>query len=219
MRHYCYREVLPFAAMVAVECCNVGTNILFKVATLKGMSYYVFLAYSYANFVLLPFLFIFRSSAVFPSFKFPLILPFKKKKRFPLISRICLLGFIGFFSQLIEYKDIEYISPTLASAISNLRRAFAFILAIGPTVFSSASTVSLQWAMGSSPSNWFMGGLLLAAEYLLLSVWYIIQTQVMKIYPAEFTAIFLHNVCGTIISIPVCLAAEPNLSYWILKQV
>ncbi|GLT97310.1 hypothetical protein SLE2022_148820 [Rubroshorea leprosula] len=131
--HLGSREVLPFAAMVAVECCNVGTNILFKVATLKGLSYYVFLACSCANFVLLPFLFIFPSSAVFPSFKFPLI------------STICLLGFIGFFAQLIGYKDMEHISPALASAISNLTPVFAFILAIVFRMEIVALRVSNYW--------------------------------------------------------------------------
>ncbi|GLT33294.1 hypothetical protein SLA2020_078960 [Shorea laevis] len=241
-RGYCYREVLPFVAMVAVECLNVVINILFKAANLKGMNFYVFIAYAYtiANFVLLPFLFIFRSSAGLPSFKFPLI------------SRICLLGFIGVFGQILGYKGVEYSSPTLASAISNLTPAFTFIIAIifrmekvafrnsstqakiigtiisisgalvvvlykGPTVSSSVSSVSLQWPLGTSLSNWVIGGLFLAADYLFLSVWYIVQTQVMKIYPAEFMVTFLYNICGTIISVPVCFIAEPNLSSWILR--
>ncbi|GLT35481.1 hypothetical protein SLA2020_099300 [Shorea laevis] len=243
-RRYWYREMLPFAAMVAAECSNVGTNILFKAATLKGMSYYVFVAYSFAisNFLLLPFVFISRSSSsvVLPSFSFPLI------------SRICLLGFIGFFGQILGYKGIENTSPTLASAISNLRPAFTFILAFifrmerlvfrssstqakvigtmvsisgalvvlfykGPTVFSFASSVSLKWPLGSSQSNWLIGGLLLVAENFLFSIGYIVQAQVMKIYPAEFNVVFLLNLFGTIVSVPVCLIAEPNLSSWILR--
>ncbi|GKU96967.1 hypothetical protein SLEP1_g10147 [Rubroshorea leprosula] len=41
-------EVLPFAAMVGAECSTVGLNILFKAATLRGMSYNIFNAYSFA---------------------------------------------------------------------------------------------------------------------------------------------------------------------------
>ncbi|GLU11226.1 hypothetical protein SLE2022_279860 [Rubroshorea leprosula] len=242
-RRYCYSEVLPFAAMVGAECSTVGLNILFKAATLRGMSYNIFNAYSFAisTLVLIPFLFIFPSSAVLPSF------------RFPLISRICLLAFIGSFGQILGYKGIEYSSPTLASSISNLTPAFTFILAIifrmekvafrssstqakmigtivsisgafvavlykGPTVFSSAPPVLLQWHLGSSSlSNWLIGGLLLVAQYLLFSIWYIVQTQVMKMYPAEFTVVFLYNLFATVMCMPVCLIAEPNLSSWILS--
>ena len=51
-------------AIVAVECTGIGLNILFKAATLKGISYYVFITYSYAinTLVLLPFPFIFHRS-------------------------------------------------------------------------------------------------------------------------------------------------------------
>lgn len=59
----CYRDVLPFSAMVAVECTNVGVNVLFKAATQKGLSYFVFIAYSFAVstlVLLLPLPFVFR---------------------------------------------------------------------------------------------------------------------------------------------------------------
>jgi len=59
---YYYKDVLPFSAMVAAECTNVGLNTLFKAATLRGLSYYVFIFYSYAiaTLLLLPLPFIFR---------------------------------------------------------------------------------------------------------------------------------------------------------------
>lgn len=44
----CYRDALPFMAMVTMECANVGLNTLFKAATLRGMSYHVFVVYSYS---------------------------------------------------------------------------------------------------------------------------------------------------------------------------
>lgn len=61
---YCYRDVLPFVAMATVECTGVGLITLFKAATLNGMSYHVFVVYSYAvaAFVLLPAPFISQRS-------------------------------------------------------------------------------------------------------------------------------------------------------------
>lgn len=51
-----YKEVLPFTAMVTMECINVGLNTLYKAATNKGMSNHVFVVYSYglAALLLLP---------------------------------------------------------------------------------------------------------------------------------------------------------------------
>ena len=55
------KEVVSFTAMAVVECINVSLNTLYKAATLKGLSYFVFVTYSYAfgALVLLPFIFIF----------------------------------------------------------------------------------------------------------------------------------------------------------------
>jgi len=53
---YFTRDVVPFAAMFAVECATVGSNTLFKAATLRGLSFYVFVFYSYivSTLLLLP---------------------------------------------------------------------------------------------------------------------------------------------------------------------
>lgn len=53
---YFCRDVVPFAAMIAVECAMVGSYTLFKAATLRELSFYVFFFYSYvvATLVLLP---------------------------------------------------------------------------------------------------------------------------------------------------------------------
>ncbi|KAL4653533.1 hypothetical protein ACB092_01G310600 [Castanea dentata] len=243
---YFCKDALPFLAMVAAECTNVGLNTLFKAATLRGLSYYVFIFFSYAiaTLLLLPLPFIFRQRGL-PTFKLSLL------------YRIFLLGVIGFLAQLCSYKGIEYSSPTLASAISNLVPAFTFILAVifrmeiialrssitqakimgtivsisgalvvlfykGPTIISASSqspSLSLHSPPGSSQDNWdwVIGGLLLTAEYLLLPIWYIVQSQVMKMYPAELIIVLLNNVCGTIVSAPVCLIAEGNLSAWRLR--
>ncbi|XP_031741939.1 WAT1-related protein At3g28050 isoform X2 [Cucumis sativus] len=112
--------VLPFPAMMAMECINVGLNTLFKAATAAGMSHHVFVVYSYsfAALLLLPSPFISRTSTRLP----PL--------NFSITSKIALLGLIGSCSQIMGYTGINYSSPTLASAISNLVPAFTFILAI-----------------------------------------------------------------------------------------
>lgn len=58
---YFTRDVVPFAAMFAVECTTVGSNTLFKAATIRGLSFYVFVFYSYvvSTLLLLPLSLIF----------------------------------------------------------------------------------------------------------------------------------------------------------------
>ncbi|XP_059670191.1 WAT1-related protein At3g28050-like [Cornus florida] len=118
---YCYRDVLPFTTLVTMECVTVAVNTLFKAATLRGIiSYHVFIAYAYAiaALLLLPSPFFSHRSRVLP----PL--------NFSIICKICLLGLIGYTSTIMGYAGINYSSPTLSSAISNLIPAFTFVLAI-----------------------------------------------------------------------------------------
>ncbi|KAE8721215.1 Nodulin MtN21 /EamA-like transporter family protein, putative isoform 1 [Hibiscus syriacus] len=50
--------------------------------------------------------------------------------KFPLFSRLCLLGIIGVVGNICGSKAVQLGSPTLASAISNLTPAFTFVLAV-----------------------------------------------------------------------------------------
>ncbi|KAL7100753.1 hypothetical protein ACP275_08G014500 [Erythranthe tilingii] len=241
-RRYCYREVLPFSVMVVMECTNVGLNTLFKVATNSGMSRHVFLVYAYgvAALVLLPSPFFSRRSRVLP----PLT--------FSVLWKIVILGVVGYTSQIMGYTGINYGSPTLASAMSNLAPAFTFVLAIifrmekvalsstssrakiigtivsisgafvvtfykGPSV--NAPPISLHQSLqySTSQSNWMIGSLFLSVEYFLVPVWYIIQTHIMKEYPAELTVIFFYTSCVSFLAAIVSFFAEPDSSKWIIK--
>lgn len=238
---YCYKDLVPFGLMVTMECINVALNTLFKAATVKGMSYHVFVVYAYAvaAFVLLPAPFISTRSRVLP--------PLSK----PILCKIGLLGLIGSSSQIMGYTGISYSSPTLSSAISNLVPAFTFLLAIifrmekvaikslssqakvvgtivsisgafivtlyigPPIIIALRSSNSLhQTLKSSSDQSWAIGGLLLTAEYILVPLWYIVQVQIMKVYPNELTVIFYYNLCVSIIAGIVGVISEPNASAW-----
>ncbi|GMN42467.1 hypothetical protein TIFTF001_011671 [Ficus carica] len=244
VRFDCKREVLPLAAMATVECINVSLNTLYKAAAVKGLSYFVFVTYSYAlgSLVLLPILFI------FPRTGLPPLKP-------PIIYRIVLLSLIGYGGNICAFKGIEYSSPTLASAISNLPPAFTFILAVvfrmekldfrssstiaktvgtilsvsgaliailynGPVILSpssSPSSPSLEYPLQTPQTNWVLGGLLLAAFCILVSVWYILQTHVIRLYPAELTVVVLFSLCTSIIAAIVSFVVETNMSAWSLR--
>ncbi|OMO99992.1 putative Auxin-induced protein 5NG4 [Corchorus olitorius] len=85
-RMYWYKDVVPFTAMAALQCANVGLNIVFKAATLKGMSFYIFITYSHAigTILLLPLSFMFPRTTVLPPLKLHIVF------------RLFLLGLIGY---------------------------------------------------------------------------------------------------------------------------
>ncbi|MFQ6647758.1 hypothetical protein Gotur_021008 [Gossypium turneri] len=217
-RRYCYNDVLPLTAMVAIECTNVGLNVLFKKATSKGMSYFIFITYTYAigALLLLPL------SFLFPRF----------------FAQLCAYKGIDYSNPTLA-STIRNLSPALTfilavlfrlervalrssisqakimGTIASISGALLVVLYKGPQVFSSPSPSSTL--LQPSYSNWVIGGILLAVAYLLFSIRYIIQTQVMEIYPAELLVALFYNICGAIISATVSLIAESELSSWMLR--
>ncbi|CAJ2675088.1 unnamed protein product [Trifolium pratense] len=204
---HCYKDVIPFTAMVAIECSNVGVSVLFKAATQMGLSYYVFIAYSYVIstlVLLLPLPFFFKRSRGLP----PL--------NVSLIFRIFLLGVLGMEKVNIRSKSTQ--AKILGSTISILG-ALIVVLYKGPTIIPSSIQPSPPPILNSpisstSESNWVLGGSLIVIEALIIPIWYIVQTNVIKQYPSEIIVVFLYNICGTLVSVPVCLLLESNLSAW-----
>ncbi|KAK7339422.1 hypothetical protein VNO77_20087 [Canavalia gladiata] len=242
-KRVCYKDFLPFGAMVTMECVNVALNTLFKAATLKGMSYHVFVVYAYAvaAILLLPAPFISQRSRALPPLSFSLL------------RKIGLLGLIGCSSQIMGYTGISFSSPTLSSAISNLVPAFTFLLAIifrmekvvvrnsstqakvlgtivsisgafvvtlykgPPIIIAHAPSMSLHQplnTLNSGDRSWAIGGLLLTAEYILVPLWYIVQVQIMKVYPNELTVVFFYNLCVSIMAAIVGIFTERNARAW-----
>ncbi|KAK7841399.1 wat1-related protein [Quercus suber] len=195
-RRYCYKDVLPFSGMVAAECINVGLNILFKASTLKGLSYYVFILYSSAI----------RTLVLLP---FPLASIFRR-----------------FLGQLCGYKGIEFSSPTLASAISNLTPAWTYILAVifrmeNLALRSSITQVKIIGTLvsisGALVVVFYKGPTIISpSQSLSLSLHSPRGTSETK-WVIETVVVFLYVLCTAIISAPVCLMAERNLHAWTLR--
>ncbi|CAN1272752.1 WAT1-related protein At3g28050 [Linum perenne] len=190
---YVYRDVLPFSAMVIMQSVAVGLNTLFKAATMEGMSYHVFVAYIHAIGALVLLL-----PAHFFSYRSRVVPPLS----FHVVCKIGFLGMIGSSSQIMGYTGINYSSPTLDSAISNITPAFTFILAV---------------AFSKTSQNWVLGGFFLTCQYILVPLWYIVQTQIMKEYPDELTVVFLYDLVVSIVAAVVALITEgTSPTAWIL---
>ncbi|CAN6876271.1 unnamed protein product [Brassica oleracea var. botrytis] len=247
---FCQRDGWIMTAMVAVVVSDVGMNTLFKAASSKGMSSYVFLVYSYGigALLLLPSPFLAHRSRSLPPLKFSVL------------CKMGLLGLLGCVYLMLGYTGIKYSSPTLASAMSNLTPAFTFIFALlfgmekvsikknssfakvvgtlvsivgalvvtlyhGPIIFAASQpSVYLPQPLSPPPSppsnsNWVTGGCLLALEYTLIAISYIIQTHIMREYPSEFALALSHNICVSVSCASVSLFVEKNNpSAWIMRS-
>ncbi|KAK8587771.1 hypothetical protein V6N12_022248 [Hibiscus sabdariffa] len=240
-------EVLPSSAMVAVECSHVVISILFKAASSKGLSYYNFIAYCYVLGTLVFTLLVFSRNTVFPPLKSPLISRLCLLGITGYLGMICAYKGIEMGSPTLA-SAISNLTPafTFILAVSfrmekvELRRAAtqakiigtitsisgALVMTFykGSKVFSSSpwrsssSVPQLQSTLHSSRSNWIVGGILEVIAYLLYSLWYVIQAQVMKIYPEEIAVTFFYNLSVALLAIPVCLIAEPLSSSWRLTH-
>jgi hypothetical protein len=66
----------------------------------------------------------------------------------------------------------------IMGTIVSISGALVVVLYKGPTLISASPespSPSVHSPLGSSETNWIIGGLLIAVEYLLISIWYILQ--------------------------------------------
>ncbi|XP_076896254.1 WAT1-related protein At5g40230-like [Bidens hawaiensis] len=229
----CYRDVLPFTAMVTVECIIVGGNTLFKSATSHDINSYVFTTYVFiVGFIfLIPCAFIVRRRSNGPALKLPVVV------------KLFLLSLIGYLSQIFGYVGIKYSSPTLSSVMSNLAPAFTFILAfifrmerlnfrsytsqakiVGTVVSISGALVATMYdgtsvtlSSDSSSLYWIIGGILLASQNFLLSFVLVSQAQIMIQYPVVLMVVFVFGLSGLIVAAFAGLIMVRDLDAWKLK--
>ncbi|OAO94453.1 UMAMIT42 [Arabidopsis thaliana] len=70
----------------------------------------------------------------------------------------------------------------------------------------------------SSHSDWIIGGGLLALQYILVSVSYLVMAHTMGRYPSAVVVTLVHNVCIAVVCAFVSLLAEKdNPKAWVIR--
>lgn len=235
------RGALPFAAMVTVECTDVGVSIISKAAMSRGMSNFVYIVYYNALGALI---------------LFPYII-YSRKKRAPLtLPLLCVFffqGLLGNFSLITALTGLKYGSPTLASAIGNLYPVFTFLIAVifrmekldlrrsstqaktlgtivavlgafvvtlyrGPALLMASPPSDFQHQLLLPQlSNWVFGGLLLSVSCLSSSIWNIFQAAIVKEYPEKMTLVFFFSFFVSIQCAVISAIVERNPQAWKLR--
>ncbi|KAK3407768.1 WAT1-related protein At3g28050 isoform X1 [Eucalyptus grandis] len=239
-RDWFHREVVPFSAVITSDSISVGMTTLFKAANSRGMSYYVFLVYAYSigSLLLLPAPFFSLKSRVLPPLSFVILAKIGLLGLIGGFSQI--FGYAGIsMSSPTLGSAISNLTPALTFILAILFRmekvslsrrssqakiigtvmsisgALVITLYKGlPITHSPKPSLSLYPLVHSSNSNWVVGGILLTADYILVTLWYILLKQIMKDYPAELTVMFFYNVIVTFMNTIVCLVMEHDMSAW-----
>ncbi|GMN42464.1 hypothetical protein TIFTF001_011672 [Ficus carica] len=240
----CKKEALAFTAMAAIAFINVGLSTLYKAAAIKGLSNFVLITYSNAigTLVLLPFLFIFPRTGL-PPFSKSVLYKFVLLSLIGYSAGTCaykgieyssptLASVIGnlvpaftfilavvFRMETLDFRSSRTQAKTIGTIIS-ISGALVAILYKGPVILSSTSLPSsllLEHSVGTSQTNWVLGGLLLVIVSLMASYSYILQTQIVKLYPSALMVAILNSLCTAIIAAIVGPIIETNTSAWKVK--
>ncbi|KAL9252510.1 WAT1-related protein [Drosera capensis] len=127
-------------------------------------------------------------------------------------------GWSGSRMEKLVWRRLSSQAKVLGTAVS-IMGALIVILYKGPAIIlvSSKSTISFHGFLYTSQIQWIIGGSLLASEYILTPVWYIVQAQIIRQYPAELVVVFFYNLFVALMSAIVGSVAEPDPSKWRLK--
>ncbi|XWS30334.1 hypothetical protein CRYUN_Cryun24cG0108400 [Craigia yunnanensis] len=121
-----------------------------------------------------------------------------------------------------QAKVIGTIISIIGAFVVTLYKGPAIVIASKPSMslqqsLNSSKTNLISGGLHSANPNWVIGGVLRTAEYILVPLWYIVQTQIMKEYLAELTVVFFYKFCVSFIAAIVGLATERNESAWRIR--
>uniref|UniRef100_A0A0R0ETK3 WAT1-related protein n=1 Tax=Glycine max TaxID=3847 RepID=A0A0R0ETK3_SOYBN len=108
----------------------------------------------------------------------------------------------------------------VVGSIISITGAFVLTLYKGHSIIKAHShdlSIPLQHPFSflkSGDADWVIAGILLTAECLIGSLCYIVQADVLKVFPDEVTIVLFYNVTSTVMSTLVALFAVPNANAW-----
>ncbi|KAJ7953656.1 WAT1-related protein [Quillaja saponaria] len=233
-------------AMVTAQFLEVGLNTIIKAATTNGMSNFVFIVYSnaFALLFLLPSTFMFHRKRAPPQITFAIIWKIFILGLLSCSVQILMYTGIGYSSPTLASAMLD-LSPAFTFILAIISRMEKLELKTHSTQAKVAGTVvSITGALiltlykglpiksgtGSLRNNivldgdilswksdWVIGGIFLAAGSFCLSVLLVVQTWIIRDYPAEMMVTSICCFFVTVQSAIVGVIAEKKSKAWILR--
>ncbi|KAK6139248.1 hypothetical protein DH2020_027003 [Rehmannia glutinosa] len=232
---------LPFMGMVLAVTSLATNMIISKMAMSNGTSNFILSVYSnaLATLILFPCGFLFHRSKR-PPLTFSIICRIFLLASFGCLADIGsyagiknssptlgteLLNLVPGFTYILaiifrmegfSLKRSSDLSKSLGTIIS-ICGASIVTLYKGPAIINKALTLNSSELLSSSQQNWVLGGILLAIAAFSTASWSIVQTSILKIYPAEMIIVAIYCLFVTTQSTIVALIAEKDLTAWKLQ--
>ncbi|KAL8266366.1 hypothetical protein R6Q59_003710 [Mikania micrantha] len=239
-------DVLPFVAMLMINCSDMAVLTIIKAAMNDGMHSIVYVTYHNAlgTLLLLPFFIVHTLRKVD-----------RPPLTFRIIFRFFILGLFGIcISEVLVYAGVSYSSPTMLSAISNLAPGVTFLIAVvfrmeqidirrassvakllgtmmaisgvmvftfyqGPYIFRSTRSINLSGQVFSSqPSTRVFAALIITTGGIFGCIWSVLQAKTAREYPNQNTILFFYSLFGTLQCIAISPFLERNRSAWVLQH-
>jgi len=236
---------VAIVAVVGAECLEVGLNTISKAAMSRGMNNFIYSSYSTTLGVLflLPLSFFFhRMTSPPPKLTSSTLIKLCLLGAIGYFVQMCMylgiqcssptlasaltnlvpaftfiLACVGGMEKL-QLKSKSSQAKSIGTIISILG-AFTVTFYKGPAIiFPSPSSISLHELLQSPPQQyWVFGGFLIASGSFSLAVLMIVQTWIMKDYPAPVMVTLLGNVFTSIFATTVALILERDPNPWKLR--
>ncbi|GLJ17400.1 hypothetical protein SUGI_0302480 [Cryptomeria japonica] len=230
-----YETSKPSLAMILVQICFAGMNIISKIALNHGMSHFLIVFYRHlvATIVTVPLACILERNA-------------RPKLTIRIFSEIFISSLLGLtLSQNLYYTGMDYTTATFSTALLNLVPAVTFLMAIVfrmeslsirslagqakivGTLVSVGGAMTMTFYKGIKIQLWSSpfhlnqhsksdhktedltkGSLLLTMGVISFSAWYILQTSITKKYPVQYSSTAITFFLATIQSAVITLIFE-----------
>ncbi|KAH9724900.1 hypothetical protein KPL70_007662 [Citrus sinensis] len=113
------KAYIPYMAIIFNQFAFAGSNILMKIALERGLNQLVFVVYRHVIAMLLlgPFAYVLERKQ-------------RPKPSFAVMAKIFVLALLGATIHInVYYIGMDYVSPTVATALGNVVPSFTFLLA------------------------------------------------------------------------------------------
>ncbi|XP_020551333.1 WAT1-related protein At3g28050 isoform X2 [Sesamum indicum] len=116
----------------------------------------------------------------------------------------------------LNLRRTSDLSKSLGTLVS-IAGASIVTLYKGPAIMNKTLTLGSSALFTPSQQNWVLGGMLLAIAAFSTAAWSIVQTWILKIYPAEMIIVAVYCLFVTAQSTLVALISEKDVTAWKLQ--
>ncbi|ONI07724.1 hypothetical protein PRUPE_5G135800 [Prunus persica] len=221
-------EWKPFIAMIAIDFCFAIVNILLKKVLDEGMNHLVLITYrlTISTIFLAPISY-FRERTSITQYFFLLGIQYTSATfACAFINMVPMITFIMALPFGLETVNLKCNSgrAKVIGTLVCIGGAFILTLYKGAPLFDhSKATTTQAMDHGTKLSHirnkerWTIGSIALVVGTLLWSSWFLVQSNISKMYPCQYSSTTIMTFFGAIQSAILGFCTGRNLSMWVLR--